>query len=86
MKRDQPDVMSKVIALPGDITLPQYGLSPSDLQLIVENVSVVFNMAATVRFDEELKEAIDTNVKGPRNMLAMCRKMKRLEVRTRQPR
>lgn len=60
--------------------MPGYGLSPSDLQLLIDNVSVVFNSAATVKFDEELKTAINMNVRGPKELLEICRKMKSLEV------
>lgn len=69
-----------MVAVAGDITMPGYGLSPSDLQLLIDNVSVVFNSAATVKFDEELKTAINMNVRGPKELLEICRKMKSLEV------
>ncbi len=64
----------------GDVTLPGYGLSASDLSLLIENVSVVFNSAATIKFNEELKDAIEMNVKGPMQLLEICRQMKRLVV------
>jgi fatty acyl-CoA reductase len=80
VKEQQPNVMEKITAVTGDVTLPQLGLSPSDLQLLTENVSVVFHSAATVRFDEELKTALVMNVKGPMELLEICRKMKHLEV------
>jgi hypothetical protein len=81
VKEQQPNVMAKVTAVRGDVTLPQLGLSPSDLQqLLIENVSVVFHSAATIRFNEELKTALVMNVKGPMEMLEICRKMKLLEV------
>ena len=72
--------MKKISAVAGDVTLPGFGLSPDDMQLIIDNVSIVFNSAATVKFDEELKTAIQLNVKGPREMLTICRKMKKLQV------
>lgn len=72
--------MDKVTAVSGDVTFPGFGLSPSDMQLLVENVSIVFNSAATVKFDEELKAAVEMNVKGPRQLLEICRRMKHLEV------
>lgn len=74
--------MNKIVAVAGDVTFPGFGLSPEDLQLIHDNVSVVFNSAATVKFDEELKTAVQLNVKGPRELLAICRKMKKLQVQT----
>ncbi|XP_046651724.1 putative fatty acyl-CoA reductase CG5065 isoform X2 [Daphnia pulicaria] len=80
VKEQQPNVMEKITAVTGDVTLPQLGLSPSDLQLLTENVSVVFHSAATVRFDEELKTALVMNVKGPMELLEICRKMKHLEA------
>ncbi len=64
VKEEQPNVMAKITAVTGDVTLPELGLSPSDLQLLTENVSVVFHSAATVRFNEELKTALVMNVKG----------------------
>ena len=73
--------MRKIVAVAGDVTLAGFGLSAADLQLIQDNVSIVFNSAATVKFDEELKTAVQLNVKGPRELLAICRKMKKLEVR-----
>ena len=72
--------MDKVTAVSGDVTFPGFGLSPSDMQLLVENVSIVFNSAATVKFDEELKAAVEMNVKGPRQLLEICRRMNHLEV------
>ena len=62
------------------MTLPEFGLSNEDLQLLVDNVSVVFHSAATVRFDEDLKFAVDMNINGPRQMLKVCRQMKHLEA------
>ncbi len=73
-------MLEKIVALSGDVTQENFGLSPSDLNLIIENVSIVFNLAATVRFDEELKSALQMNVKGPRYLLGICRRMKNLDV------
>ncbi len=72
--------MEKVTAVRGDVTLPELGLSTSDLQLLIENVSVIFHSAATIRFNEELKTALVMNVKGPMELLEIYRKMKYLEV------
>lgn len=80
LRRDQPQVMDKVIPVAGDVTLPGLGISPQDLKLICEDVSIVFNSAATVRFDEDLKTAVELNVKGPQRLMQVCHQMKRLEV------
>lgn len=68
------------MAVAGDVMLPGFGLSPSDLNLLIENVSIVFNSAATVKFDEELPIAVEMNVNGPKKLLEICRQMKQLQV------
>uniref|UniRef100_A0A1Y1NIM9 Fatty acyl-CoA reductase n=1 Tax=Photinus pyralis TaxID=7054 RepID=A0A1Y1NIM9_PHOPY len=45
------------------------GLSKSDEDLLIENVSVVFNGAASVRFDDTLKYAVLMNTRGTRELL-----------------
>jgi thioester reductase-like protein len=77
---DQPNALDKIFAVAGDMTLPGLGISPADMQLLIEDVSIVINSAASVRFDDELKDALQTNVKGPRQLLAICQKMTKLEV------
>lgn len=72
--------MDKIVAVAGDLTLPGLGISQTDLQSIIDEVSVVFNSAASVRFDDDLKDALETNVKGPRQLLVICQRIKNLEV------
>ena len=44
-----------MIAVEGDITEPGFGLPDHMVETIVQEVSVVFNVAATVKFDEHLR-------------------------------
>ena len=76
----RPEVMSKIIPVEGDISLPNLGISGADLNLLFDKVSLVFNSAATIRFNEELRTAVQLNVKGPQQLLHLCRQMKQLEV------
>ncbi|KAI9564153.1 hypothetical protein GHT06_007891 [Daphnia sinensis] len=80
LRNEHPEQLEKIAAVAGDVTFPGFGLSSEDMQLIIDNVSIVFNSAATVKFDEELKTAVQLNVKGPRELLAICRKMKKLQA------
>ena len=68
------------MAIEGDVTKPRLGLNSNDYQLIIENATIVFNLAATVRFDEDLWTAFQMNVKGPKRLLDICRQMKHLQV------
>lgn len=80
LRRDRPQAMDKVIPVAGDVTLPDFGISPEDLKLLCDSVSIVFNSAATVRFDEDLRTAVELNVKGPQRLMNVCHQMKRLEA------
>jgi len=70
----------KLAGIAGDITLPSLGISPSDLKLLTENVSVVFHSAATIKFNEDLKSAVEMNLKGTKRIIDLCHQMRRLEA------
>ncbi|XP_035232350.1 putative fatty acyl-CoA reductase CG5065 [Stegodyphus dumicola] len=80
VKNEQPSTISKLVAIHGDLTLPGLGISPSDVNLLVSNVSIVFHSAATVKFDEPLKRSVDMNVLGTRRLVELCHKMTHLEA------
>jgi len=64
----------------GDCTQPGLGLSPDNRQRIVQNVNIVFHMAATVRFNETLSVAVMTNVMGTREMMLLCQDCTKMKV------
>lgn len=78
IKKDNASILTKVVPINGDITLPSLGISQSDLALLTNNVAVVFHCAATVRFDEPFKTSVDINVLGTRRVLEICHKMTQL--------
>lgn len=82
LKEEQgKDIISrKIVAVNGDVSLPDLGLSPADRQTLVSNVNFVFHMAATVRFDEPLKKAVLLNTRGTKLVLGLAKEMKNLEV------
>jgi thioester reductase-like protein len=81
IRQNHPDFLSKVIPVSGDISRDELGISPQDLQMMSETVSIAFHSAAIVRFDEPLKSAIELNVKGVKRMISICKKLENLEVR-----
>lgn len=80
LRQTEPYVLDKMVCVGGDITMPKLGLSEKDMQLLVENVNIVFHVAATVRFNEGLKEAAVLNAIGTQQMLELCVKMFQLQV------
>jgi len=73
-----PDSLKKVIAIRGDVTEANLGMSSSDEKLIEDTVSVIFHVAATVKFDDELPNAIRMNVKGTQSIIELARKVNNL--------
>ncbi|XP_064480327.1 putative fatty acyl-CoA reductase CG5065 [Ornithodoros turicata] len=80
LKQEQPTALQKVSPIAGDLTQPDLGLSAADRQTLVENVSIVFHSAATVKFDEPLKRAVQLNVLGTRRVVDLCKEMPNLRV------
>ena len=67
---------AKIIALNGDVTVDHLGLSDHDWNILVQEVDVIINSAASVRFDDPMIKALDTNVRGVISCLELCRQAK----------
>jgi len=71
-------VVKKVKGMPGDVTLPDLGLSPVNRAHLQNKVSVVFHSAATVKFDAPKVESLEMNVNGTRRVLELAAGMHKL--------
>lgn len=80
LRSEQPSSFDKVIAITGDIAADNLGLLPIEKQMLTEKVSIIFHVAASVRFDEGLKEAIFNNTRSTRDICILAKKMKQLVV------
>lgn len=49
------NIEDKLVAVQGDITSPKLGLSAEDRSMLIENVSIIFHSAASVKFDDPLE-------------------------------
>jgi fatty acyl-CoA reductase len=74
-----PNFEEKISAVQGDILDPNLGLNSTDENLLIEHCQIVFNSAATVRFHEPLRLAIQMNVASVKKLLSLCHKMKKLQ-------
>lgn len=70
--------MQRIIFIAGDISKANIGVSNSDLQMLKENVNIVFHSAATVRFDQGIKEAVNLNTLGSMRLWDLCSQMQNL--------
>lgn len=73
-------MISKVKVIQGDCSLEGLGLSDEDRKLIIDNVTLIYHCAATIRFDEKLKRAVELNTRGTREMISLALECKNLEV------
>lgn len=73
LKSEKPKFRHKLVPIAGDCALPGLGMNMEERALIVRNVNIVFHVAATVRFNEKLKLALEINVCGTREILTLCR-------------
>lgn len=81
--RNSPDgekQLNKIVAVRGDITKPLLGLSQQDIDLLSSKVSIVFHSAATVKFVEPLKVAVENNVISVDNLINLASKLHNLEA------
>lgn len=72
-------ILSKLKVIEGDVAAIGLGLSAEDRQDIIDNVNIICHSAATVKFDEKLKKAIELNVRGAYEMAMLGLECKKLE-------
>jgi thioester reductase-like protein len=80
LKNERPDYESRVTAVVGDCVQEDLGLAPEDREELISKTNIVFHVAATVSFTENIKIAYDVNVKGTKALLDLCKKFEHLKV------
>uniref|UniRef100_A0A1B0FKH3 Fatty acyl-CoA reductase n=1 Tax=Glossina morsitans morsitans TaxID=37546 RepID=A0A1B0FKH3_GLOMM len=80
IKEERPHVLKKVTIYQGDVTFESLGLSGENLKYIVDKTNIVFHLAATLKLEGNLKDAIDMNLSGTRRTLNLAKEMKNLEA------
>lgn len=78
--KQNPKALQKLIAIEGDITEEDLGLKPEVKQKLQQNVNIIFHVAASLKLEAGLKEAVDFNLKGTKRMLELALGIKNLEV------
>ncbi|KAG5679399.1 hypothetical protein PVAND_008967 [Polypedilum vanderplanki] len=80
LAKDKERHFSKLKVIYGDLQKLQLGMAPIDERLLIDEVEIFYHCAADVRFDENLKEAIETNVRGTREIIKLAQRLKTLNV------
>ncbi|CAG9860930.1 unnamed protein product [Phyllotreta striolata] len=79
LKKEDEGVFRKIRPICGDITHSNLGINKTDLINILEKVNFVFHSAATVKFNEDLKQALIFNTLGTKRVLDFCCNVKNLK-------
>jgi fatty acyl-CoA reductase len=77
-----PNRIQKLKVVGGDISSDDLDMSESNQNELIENCQLIFHCAANVRFDQNLKEAVNLNICGTERVLKLAEKMKNLLVFT----
>lgn len=81
LKASDPSLLDKLVPIEGDLlTSPSAGIADADIKTLKETANFVFHCAASVKFDEPLKNAIKINTISTRNMLNLAETFDNLEA------
>uniref|UniRef100_A0AAY4CA47 Fatty acyl-CoA reductase n=1 Tax=Denticeps clupeoides TaxID=299321 RepID=A0AAY4CA47_9TELE len=80
VREDDPDFYQKIVPISSELTQPGLAISPQDAQKLASCINVVFHCAATIRFDEPLKHALQLNVIATQQLLTLALQMPNLEA------
>nr|XP_033197687.1 fatty acyl-CoA reductase 1-like [Bombus vancouverensis nearcticus] len=76
VRAQNPTIFDKIHLVEGDVTLPDLGLLQKDRDMLIENVNIVFHVAATINFHQPLDMIVNANVKGTANIIKLCKELK----------
>uniref|UniRef100_A0A8C6XZL0 Fatty acyl-CoA reductase n=1 Tax=Naja naja TaxID=35670 RepID=A0A8C6XZL0_NAJNA len=80
LREELPNFHEKIKPISAEFTKPNLAISSEDMEEMLSEVNVIFHCAATVRFDEPLKDALLLNVMGTQQLLRLAHQMKNLEA------
>ncbi|KAB0350307.1 hypothetical protein FD754_015164 [Muntiacus muntjak] len=80
LRDENPDFREKIIAINSELTQPELALSEEDKEVIIDSTNIIFHCAATVRFNENLRDAVQLNVIATQQLILLAQQMKNLEV------
>ncbi|CAH0713000.1 unnamed protein product, partial [Brenthis ino] len=80
LRKVMPDFIQKIGIVEGDMGKINLGMSDADRSKMIQEVEFIFHGAATVRFDEALKTAVEINVRGTREILQLARACTKLRA------
>lgn len=79
-EENKTELFKKLIAISGDVGEDNLGLSSEDRLKLIENVQIVVHSAATLDFEANLKNTVQTNLLGTRRIVQLCKEIRDLKA------
>ncbi|XP_015043113.2 fatty acyl-CoA reductase wat isoform X1 [Drosophila pseudoobscura] len=79
MREESPHLLAKVHPIRADYSAIDLDIDAADRAMLSSEVQIVFNVVASVKFNEKLSDAIDINVLGTKKILDLAMEMKQLK-------
>ncbi|XP_020290772.1 putative fatty acyl-CoA reductase CG5065 isoform X2 [Pseudomyrmex gracilis] len=80
LHEQKPQIFKKVIPLNGDILSDNLGLTTVQRECLIQEVNVVFHLAASLRMEAKMKDSIKMNTMSTHTVLKLAKQMKHLQV------
>ncbi|CAH1397327.1 unnamed protein product [Nezara viridula] len=75
-----PERLKILVPLEGELGLENIGLSEAQVKNLEDNVSIIFNFAASLKLEDPLKTLVTINTLATLKLLEMACKFKKLKV------
>lgn len=72
------ELIAKIKPIGGDLVLDNLGISPEDRAMLVEDLDIIINSAASINFDDHLHDAIRINYLGTLKVFELAQQCKHL--------
>ncbi|XP_071653071.1 putative fatty acyl-CoA reductase CG5065 isoform X3 [Temnothorax longispinosus] len=79
LKKEVPNFRKKIVPVIGDLEIEDFGLSENDKNILINQVSIIFHIAANVRFIENIKTSTIINVNATATILKLAKHMLNLK-------
>lgn len=80
LRKTMTSFREKLVPIKGNITEAGLGLSEENLACLKDDVSAVFHLAGSAKFDDDLRTSLMANVLGLRNVMNFGKEVKNLEA------
>ncbi|XP_047370028.1 LOW QUALITY PROTEIN: fatty acyl-CoA reductase wat-like, partial [Vespa velutina] len=79
LREKQPRFQNRIVPIKGDCRLPNLDISMIDRATLIREVSIIFHVAATVKFNEKIKLATEINVGSVKDIINLSKEMSKLK-------